>query len=82
MNTIKAEQEHYCLLTNGEYWTVAERRAGKYYPLGDCSHPGVALDSSDAASLFDNGRRYAEPAARQILADVATEWRDIFEHIR
>jgi hypothetical protein len=30
MMTIKAEQEHYCLLTDGgSSWTVIERRAGK-----------------------------------------------------
>ena len=41
MIAIKAEQEHYCLATDGESWTVIERRAGKYYPLGNCSRPGV-----------------------------------------
>jgi hypothetical protein len=59
-----------------------ERRAGKYYPLGNCSRPGVDLDASDAAALFREGRRYPEPAARRILSEVATEWRDLFEHIR
>jgi hypothetical protein len=29
MITIKAEQEHYCLLTDGGTWTVVERRAGR-----------------------------------------------------
>jgi hypothetical protein len=53
MITIKAEQEHYCLLTDGgSSWTVIERRAGKYYPLGNCSRPGVALDEPGAAALF------------------------------
>ena len=44
MITIRAEQEHYCLVTDGRSWTVIERRAGKYHPLGNCSQPGVALD--------------------------------------
>src|ERR1700730_4163301 len=52
MIAIKAEQEHYCLATDGESWTVIERRAGKYYPLGNCSGPGVALDEQNAATLF------------------------------
>ena len=39
MITIEAEQEHYCLATNGEAWTVLERRAGKYHPFGNCSGP-------------------------------------------
>ncbi|MGD0105966.1 MAG: hypothetical protein ABSC06_18285 [Rhodopila sp.] len=82
MITIMDELEHYCLVTDGAHWTVAERRAGKYYPLGNCARPGVALDSPEAACLFDAGRRYPERAARRILADVATDWRDLFEHIR
>jgi hypothetical protein len=82
MITIKAEQEHYCLVTDGASWTVIERRAGKYYPFGNCSSPGTDLDEPGAAALFPEGRRYPEPAARRLLADVATEWRDLFEHIR
>jgi hypothetical protein len=82
MITIKAEREHYCLVTDGGSWTVIERRAGKYYPLGNCSRQGVALDELEAAALFLEGRRYSEPAARRLLAKVATEWRELFEHIR
>ncbi len=82
MITIEAEQEHYCLLTDGEYWTVVERRAGKYYHLGDCSHPGIDLGSPQAVMLFHSRTRYTEPVARRILAEVATQWRDLFEHIR
>jgi hypothetical protein len=82
MITIKAEQEHYCLLTDGKYWTVAERRAGKYHPLGNCSQPGIALEAPEAEMLFDDKRRYPERAARRILAEVAADWRDLFEHIR
>jgi hypothetical protein len=82
MITIKAEQEHYCLLTDGGSWTVTERRAGKYFPLGNCSRHGVALDEPGATALFREERCYPEPAARRRLADVATEWRDLLEHIR
>lgn len=82
MMTIIAEQEHYCLVTDGSYWTVVERRAGKYYPLGNCARPGVDLDSLDATILMREGRRYPERIARRILSEVATEWRDLFEHIR
>ena len=39
MITIMAEQEHYCLVTDGESWSVIERRAGKYYPLGAARGP-------------------------------------------
>jgi hypothetical protein len=81
MITIEAEQEHYCLVTDGGCWTVVERRAGRYYPLGDCARPGVALDAPEAASLF-HGHGHAEADARRILAGVATEWRNLFEIIR
>jgi hypothetical protein len=82
MITIEAEQEHYCLVTDGRFWTVIERRAGKYYPLGNCSRPGVALDEPAAAALFREGRCYPERVARNRLADVAVEWRGLFELIR
>ena len=68
MITIKAEREYYCLATDGEAWTVIERRAGKYYPLGNCTGPGVTLDEPSAAVLFGRGRRYSRPLH-------ATSWR-------
>jgi hypothetical protein len=82
MITIQSEQEHYCLVTDGGSWTVIERRAGKYHPLGNCSQPGVALDEQGGAVLFREGQCCPEPAARRRLADVATGWRDLLEHIR
>jgi len=82
MITIKSEQEHYCLVTDDEVWTVVERRAGKYHPLGDCSQPGVALEQPEAAALFRRDRCYSELIARRVLANVATEWRYLIEHIR
>jgi hypothetical protein len=82
MITIKAEQEHYCLVTDGGRWTVAERRAGKYYPLGNSARRGVALDAPEAAFLFRDADHYVEEDARRRLEDVATEWRNLFEIIR
>jgi hypothetical protein len=82
MITIEAEQEHYCLATNGEAWTVLERRAGKYHPFGNCSGPGVTLHDPAAAALFREGRRLPEPHARRLLADIAEEWRSLLEHVR
>jgi hypothetical protein len=81
MITIKAEREHYCLLTDDGRWTVAERRAGKYYPLGDCAHSGFALNDPEAVTLFTE-RCYPEQVARRVLEDVATDWRELCEHIR
>lgn len=82
MIMIREEQEHYCLITDDRAWTVVERRAGKYYPLGACSQPGVSLDQPEAAALFRPDRCYPEPIARSLLAATATEWRYLAEHIR
>src|SRR3954451_13224432 len=81
MIRIEAEQENYCLLSQDGRWTVVERRAGRYYPLGRLSQPGVALDQDEAASLFREDRCYPEPRARRVLADVAAEWRHIYEAV-
>jgi hypothetical protein len=82
MITIKSEQEHYCLVTDDAVWTVVERRAGRYHPLGNCSKSGVFLDQPEAATLFGQDQCYPEPEARRVLADVAAEWRYLAEHIR
>jgi hypothetical protein len=82
MITIEAEDEHYCLVTDGKSWTVLERRAGKFYPLGNCSRPGVGLDDPAAATLLREGWAYPELVARHLLADRAAEWRDLLEHLR
>jgi hypothetical protein len=66
MIAIQAEQEHYCLVTDGRSWTVIERRAGKYYPLGNCKQPGTALDEPGANALLRKGRCYPEPAAPSV----------------
>lgn len=82
MIMIKAEQEHYCLVTCDGYWTVIERRAGRYHPLGNCSGLGVALDEPRAAALFREDRCHSEQAARRLLAEVAAEWRHLAERVR
>ena len=76
---IAAEQEHYCLLTDGTAWTIVERRAGKYYPLRDCRRAEVLLDQPDADGLLREGRRYTERTARRVLA---ADWRHLLEVIR
>jgi hypothetical protein len=82
MITIEAEQENYCMLSQDDVWTVVERRAGRYYPLGNYSQPGVSLDDQEATALFREDRCWSEPVARRVLAGVATEWRYISEHLR
>jgi len=82
MITIKAEQEHYCLVTDGESGRVVERRAGKYYPLGNCARRGVALDEPEAPSLFRDGPRFSESAPVAGWRMSPPHGATLFEHIR
>ncbi len=82
MLKIVAEQEHYLLVSDGHSFTVVERRAGKYYPLRTGSRIGVCLDDDTVAGLILDSGAYTEQAARNLLADVASQWRDLFEHVR
>ena len=71
------EQENYLLVTDGADFTVIERRAGKFYQLGSGARRGLALDGAEMAELS-----HTERDARDLLAEVATQWRDLFEHVR
>jgi hypothetical protein len=76
------EQENYLLVTDGADFTVLERRAGMFYGLRNCARRGVALDGAGMVELIHEGRSHTERAARDRLAEVATQWRDLFEHVR
>ena len=79
---ILEEQENYLLITDGPHFTVVERRAGKFYALRNCARRGVTADDAGVAELVNEVGSLTEPQARHLLADVATQWRDLFEHIR
>jgi hypothetical protein len=76
------EQENYLLVTDGADFTVLERRAGKVYGLRAGARYGLALDGAGMAELIHEGRSHTEREARDLLAEVATQWRDLFEHVR
>ena len=82
MLKIIAEQEHYLLVSDGQRFTVVERRAGKFYPLRNGNRIGVCLDDDTITGLIQGSGAYTEQAARNLLADVASLWRDLFEHVR
>jgi hypothetical protein len=82
MISVIAEQEHYLLISNGSHFTVAERRAGKFYPICNGVRRGVDLDDAGVAELVRWSGSYSEPEARRRLADVAQQWRELFEHVR
>ena len=82
MMKVIAEQEHYLLVSDGEHFTVVERRAGKFYPLCNGIRQGLDLDDETVAQLVRESGSYSERDARGILAHVASQWRDLFEHVR
>jgi hypothetical protein len=77
-----AENEHYLLVSDGTRCTVVERRAGKFYPLCNGIRHGVDLDDEGIADLLRWSGSYSESAGRQRLADIASQWRGLFEHVR
>jgi hypothetical protein len=82
MINVIAEQEHYLLISDGSHFTVAERRAGKFYPICNGIRHGVDLDNAGIAELVRWSGSYSESEARRRLADVACQWRELFEHVR
>jgi hypothetical protein len=82
MIKVIAEQEHYLLVSDGEHFTVVERRAGKCYPLCNGIRHGLDLDDETVAQLVHESGSYSEPDARSLLGHVASQWRDLFERVR
>jgi hypothetical protein len=82
MMKVIAEQEHYLLVSDGDHFTVVERRAGKFYPLCNGIRHGHHLDDQTVAQLVRESGSYCERDARRLLAHVASQWRDLFEHVR
>jgi hypothetical protein len=81
MMRVVAEQEHYLLVSDGDRFTVVERRAGKFYPLCKGDRHGLQLDDATVVQLVRESGSYSERDGRR-LASVASQWRDLFEHIR
>jgi len=82
MLKVIAEQEHYLLISDGQCFTVVERRAGKFYPLCTGVRHGLDLGDETIAELISRSGSYSERDARRRLAEVASEWRYLFEHVR
>jgi hypothetical protein len=65
MLQVVAEQEHYLLISDGQHFTVVERRAGKFYPLCKGVRHGLDLDDETVPELirrsgsFPSGMRSA-----------------------
>ena len=82
MLKVIAEQEHYLLISDGQRFTVVERRAGKFYPLCTGVRHGLDLDDETVAELIGRSGSYSEHDAQRLLFEVASQWRDLFEHVR
>ena len=82
MVNVIAEQEHYLLISDGQRFTVVERRAGKFYPLCNGIRHGLDLDDETVTELIHQSGSYCERDAQSLLAHVASQWRDLFEHVR
>ena len=82
MMKVIAEQEHYLLISDGRRYTVVERRAGKFYPLCNGDRHGLDLDDETAPELIRRSGSYSERDAERLLVEVASRWRDLFEHVR
>ena len=53
MLKVIAEQEHYLLISDGQDFTVVERRAGKFYPLCTGVRHGLDLGDETVADEAD-----------------------------
>jgi len=82
MLKVIAEQEHYLLISDGQRFTVVERRAGKFYPLCTGVRHGLDLDDETAVELIRQSGSYSERDAQRRLVEVASHWRELFEHVR
>lgn len=75
------ERENYVLVSDGVRFTVAERRAGKFYSLHSGPRHGVALDEVGVAEIIREGGWYSESKARRLLEEIATRRQDLAEHL-
>ncbi|CAH2604246.1 conserved protein of unknown function [Rhodovastum atsumiense] len=82
MFRVLGEQENYLLVSNGDSYAVVERRAGRYYALRNRNREGLPLDDRGVAQLIRRSGTADEVEARDLLASVATQWRDLCEHVR
>jgi hypothetical protein len=82
MLRVIAEQEHYLLISDGQRFTVVERRAGRFYPLCTGVRRGLDLDDETVTELIRQSGSYSERDARCRLVEVALQWGNLFELVR
>ena len=82
MLEVIAEREHYLLISDGQRFTVVERRAGKFYPLRSGVRLGLDLNDETVTELICQSGSYSRRDAQCLLGEVASRWRDLVEHVR
>jgi hypothetical protein len=82
MLKVIAEREHYLLISDGQRFTVVERRAGRFYPLCNGIRHGLDLNDTTVVELIRQSGAYSKRNAQSLLAHVASQWRELCEHVR
>jgi len=82
MIKILDQQENYLLATDGALFTVIERRNGKFYGVRNCARHSAVLDDAGFADLVREAGSYTELDAQHLLSGMASNWRDLLEHVR
>ena len=68
MLQVVAEQKHHLLISDGQHFTVVERRAVKFYPLCKGVRHGLDLDEETVPELIRRSGSYSELDAECRLA--------------
>ena len=81
MLNVIAEQEHYLLISDGQRFTAVESE-GRCAVGRISQHVGADLNDVTVAELICQSSSYSERDAQCLLLQVASQWRDLFEHVR
>ena len=82
MIKILREQENYLLVTDGLRFIVVERRNGMFYGVRNCARHSAVLDDAGFAALVREAGSYSQSDAQHLLSGMASDWRDLLEHVR
>ena len=82
MIKILDEQENYLLVTDGLRFIVVERRNGMFYSVRNCARHNAVLDEAGFAALVREAGSHSRSDAQRLLSGMASDWRDLLEHVR
>jgi len=83
------EQENYLLVTDGLRFIVVERRNGMFtaFAVALVAAPylmmqGLRRYDAGFAALVREAGSYTQSDAQHLLSGMASDWRDLLEHVR